>query len=176
MKRLLRVIISVTLLCISLAAIVFFVWPAYQEFSLLRARVQEDKDRLERGQAALAQLREVQEQVLLRQEEFAKIDQAIPQDAGLPALYEHIQQLGSTSGLILNSIDGQAVPGPRLEIVSLVLNVEFAGSYEGLKNFLDAARRSDRILNVSTLNISAAGGENPDNLNISITLSAYAAP
>lgn len=176
MKRLARVIISVTILCISLAGAAFFAWPNYQEFSLLRARVQEDKDRLERGQEALAQLRKVQEEVLSRQEDFAKIDQAIPQDAGLPALYEHIQQLGSASGLILTSIEGQvAAPESDSAIVSLALKAQFAGSYEGLKNFLDEARRSARIFNVSALDISA-GGENPGDLQIVIELFAYAAP
>lgn len=172
MKRIFRIIISVSVLGISLVGVVFLVWPKYQAYSFLKAQVEARKDRLERGERALAQLKKVQEEVDARREDFAKLDEAIPQDAGLPALYEHIQQLASDSGLVLSSIGGQPTEGPVPETSALVFKAEFAGSYEGLKFFLDEARRSSRIFNVDTVNVSAEV-PNSGELKITIELSAY---
>ncbi|MBI2098588.1 MAG: type 4a pilus biogenesis protein PilO [Candidatus Wildermuthbacteria bacterium] len=175
MKKLFRVILSVILLGVSLLGVVFFVWPRYQELASTRAQIDEGKTRLESGQRALAQLREVQKEVFSRQGDFEKIGKAIPQDQGLPVLYEHIQQLGTNSGLILDSIEGRA-QGELIEgVVLLTFNVEFTGSYEALKGFLDAARRSARILNVNALDISS-NPQSPGELQIDVELSAYAAP
>jgi len=175
MKKLFRVILSVILLCVALFGVVFFVWPRYQELSMMRAQVAERKDRLESGQRILTQLRMLEAEVSARQGDFDKTDRAIPQDQGLPALYEHIQQLGTSSGLILNSIGGQAAGELSDGVAVLAFNVEFTGSYGALKSFLDAARRSARILNVSTLDISS-DSQSSGTLKIAVELSAYAAP
>ena len=172
MKRISRIIISISALGISLIGAVFLVWPEYQEYSLLKAQVETREARLEGGERILAELKKAREEVALHQEDFAKIDAAIPQDAGLPVLYEHIQQLGASSGLVLLSIEGERAEGASNEIAVLAFTAQFAGSYEGLKNFLDEANKSARIFNVRTLDVSD-GGENSGELQIDIELFAY---
>ncbi|KKW29543.1 MAG: hypothetical protein UY74_C0071G0006 [Candidatus Kaiserbacteria bacterium GW2011_GWC2_52_8b] len=95
MKRLLRVILSMTLLAVSAIGLVFIVWPRYQELSLLRAQIEASRERLESGQRTLVQLREAEGMVFAHAQDFEKADRAVPKDAGLPVLYEHIQQLGT---------------------------------------------------------------------------------
>lgn len=175
MKRIFRVILSVSLLGVSLIGSVFFVLPSYQEFAALRAQAEERRSRIERGKQALAQMRKVEQEVIAQQENFDKIDEAIPKDTGLPALYEHIQQLGAVSGLVVRSIEGASVEGPSEETVALAFTVNLSGSYEGLKNFLDEARRSARIFNVNTISVSASG-QSAGELQIVIELFAYASP
>ena len=174
MKRIFRVIISLTLFGISLVGAVFLVWPKYEEYASLKAQVRAREARLESGERALAQLAKTQKEVALHQEDFAKIDEAIPKDAGLPVLYEHIQQLGAISGLVLLSIEGDRAQGPVPvdEIAVFVFQAQFKGSYEGLKNFLDATKRSARIFNVSTLDVSA-DSQNSGDLQIDIELFVY---
>lgn len=175
MKRIFRVIISITLVGISLVGAVFLVWPKYQEYALLKAQVRAREARLESGERALAQLAKTQEEVVLHQEDFAKFDAAIPKDAGLPVLYEHIEHLAASSGLVLLSIEGDRTnKGSEDEIAMFTFKAEFAGPYEGLKNFLDATKRSARIFNVSTLDVSA-GSQDSDDLKIDIELFAYEA-
>ena len=172
MKRIFRVIISISVFLISLIGAVFLVWPEYQTYSSLKAQVEAREDRLKSGERTMTQLSKTQEEIALHQEDFAKIDEAIPQNAGLPVLYEHIQQLGVSSGLVLLSIEGQPTDEPTSDIVILAFEVEFKGSYEGLKNFLDEAKKSARIFNVSTLDVSA-DGQNSGELQIGIELFAY---
>ena len=172
MKRIFRIIISVSMLVVALIGAVFLVWPEYREYASLKAQVQTREARLESGESVLAQLKKIKEEVELHEEDFAKIDVAIPKDAGLPVLYEHIQQLGVSSGLVLLSIEGQPTDEPTSDIVILAFEVEFKGSYEGLKNFLDEAKKSARIFNVSTLDVSA-DGQNSGELQIGIELFAY---
>ena len=175
MKRIFRVIISISLLCAFLVGLVFFVLPSYQEFAVLNAQVKEMRSRIEHGRQALTQLRRVDEGISAHQENFIKLERAIPIDAGLPVLYEHIQNMGTTSGLVVVSLEGAPVPGPTEEIVALVFTVNFVGSYEGLKNFLDETKRSARIFNVNTIGVSS----NPEifrELDITIEIFAYAVP
>ncbi len=174
MKSILRIIISISVLGISLIGAIFLVWPEYQEYSSLKAQVETREARLESGERTLAQLAKLQEEAVLHQEDFAKIDVAIPKDAGLPVLYEHIQQLGASSGLVLLSLEGSRAKGSLDEIGVLVFQAQFSGSYEGLKNFLDASKRSARIFNVRTLDISA-GDQDSGELQIGIELLAYEA-
>ena len=186
MKRIFRIIVSISFSGISFIGLVFLVWPEYQEYSSLKAQVASREARLESGDRTLTQLKKLQEEVVLHQEDFAKIDVAIPKDAGLPVLYEHIQQLGASSGLILFSIGGQPAIESVGEVGVLVFTAQLGGSYEGLKNFLDALKKSARIFNVSTLNVStvavsaesedSADGENPGELTIDIELLAYELP
>ena len=175
MKRLFRFILSVILLTVSVLGLVFFVWPRYQEFSAARAEAEARRDRLESGQKALAQLRSIQEEVFARQADFDKLSKAIPQDQGLPVLYEHIQQLGTSSGFILESIEGRIGGELVSGVVVLAFKAEFTGSYAGLKSFLDSIKRSARILYVNTLDISS-DSQNPGVLKIAVELAAYAAP
>jgi len=175
MKRVFRVIISISLLCASLVGLVFFVLPSYEEFAVLSAQVEEMRGRMKHGTQALTQLRRIEEDISAHQENFGKLERAIPTDEGLPILYEHIQQMGATSGLVVLSLEGAPVAGPTEEIVALAFTVHFVGSYEGLKNFLDEAKRSARIFNVNTIEVSVSSqilGE----LEITIEIFAYATP
>jgi len=175
MKKIFRIIISISLFCIALIGVLFLVWPSYEEFSTLRSQVQETKNRLEHGERILAQLKKVEEEVSAHQEDFAKIQEAIPEDAGLPVLYDHIKELGTGSGLILQSIEGQIKEDAESALKKIAFKVEFLGSYEGLKNFLDETRRSARIFNISAITVSA-GSEDPGVLQITMELLAYENP
>lgn len=174
MKRVIRIVVSVILLFAALLGAVFLVWPTYQEFMVLGHEVQERRDRLERGQKALAHLRKTQEEIIARQESFAKIDSAIPEDPQLPALYEHIQRLAASSHLVLTSIESKEGEAPANDVAVYVLKAEFQGSYEGLKTFLGGLKRSERILGVEKLTLSS-DGEASEGLDIDMELSAYAA-
>ena len=130
MKIIFRVIISISLLCGSLVGFVFFVLPSYEEFVVLNAQVKEMRSRIEHGRQALTQLRKIEEDMSAHQGNFNKLERAIPMDEGLPVLYEHIQQMGTASGLVVLSLEGAPVEGPTEEIVALTFPVHFAGSYE----------------------------------------------
>jgi Tfp pilus assembly protein PilO len=176
MSRPFRIIVSISLLFASFIIMVFFVWPAYKEFSELRAQVADRRDRLEFGQSVLAQLRRVQGEVSAHKEDFEKLGRAIPEDSSLPVLYGHIQAVAASSGLVLNSIDGHRASGGSEENATvLIFQVNLVGSYEGLKSFLNASIISGRILNIQTLAVSR-DSQNPGELGISVELAAYAMP
>jgi len=175
MSKTLRVIISTSILGVSLMGAVLLVWPKYQEYSSLKTEVKAIEARVESSERTLAQLKETQKKAVLHQEDFAKIGRAIPKDAGLPVLYEYVQQLGASSGLVLGSLEGKPPKGSPSEIGVIVFTAQFTGSYDALKNFLDAVKKSERIFNVRTLDVSV-GGQNSDELQIDIQLFAYESP
>ena len=129
---------------------------------------------MEQGQHALAELKKVETQVQKHQEDFAKIKQAVPDDVALPALYDHIQQLAASSGLLLKSIQGEERKDPEEELSRLILQTNLTGSYEAFKQFLNAAARSPRLLNVRSLNIASSGDSGM--LEITLEIVAYAKP
>ena len=174
MKKIARILISFALLATSLAGILFWVWPNYQEFSSIKTQIETFKNRLEQGQHALVELKKVETQIQKHQEDFAKIQQAVPHDVALPALYDHIQQLAASSGLLLGSIQGQELKDSEEELSRLVLQTNLAGSYEAFKQFLNAAARSPRLLNVRSLNIASSGDSGT--LQITLEIVAYAKP
>lgn len=172
MTRLFRIIVSVSVLLTSAVGAVFFVWPEYREYAALKAEVKTREARLQSAEKALAQLKKIQAEAVLHREDFAKIETAIPKDAGLPVLFDHLQQLGASSGLVLISLDGEPAKAQANGTDVIVFKAQFAGSYEGLKNFLGEAKKSARIFNVSVLDVSA-GGQDSGDLQIGIELFAY---
>ncbi len=171
-----RIIISLVVLGIALAGIIFLVWPSYQEFASLRTQLRAARERLEQGEEALVKLKAVEVEAQEHEEDFAKIAQAVPKDVALPALYDHVQQLGAASGLQLQSVEGEEQQKkPEQELATLVIRAKFAGSYEGFKQFLNAAQRSTRFLNVRSLNIASSASDSGV-LTLTFELVAYARP
>lgn len=175
MEKIVRVLISLIVLGIALAGAVFLVWPRYQEFSSLRMQVQAARDRLKQGEQTLQALRAVEAKVQEHEEDFAKLAQAVPQDGALPALYDHIQKLGVSSGLLLRSLEGQEQGEQEGRLVALKVRATFSGSYEAFKRFLDATQRSARLLNIDTFTIDGSGSD-PEVLSFTFEIIAYAKP
>lgn len=172
MKRIARILISLVLLGIA-AGIAFFAWRSYQEFSSIRAQLEARRNRLEQGQQALAQLKKTELKVQEHQEDFAKITQAIPSDIALPALYDHIQSLRASTGLLLESIEGAEQQESSDALSRIVVSINVTGSYEAMKQFLRALEISPRFFNVRTLSVhSASDGV----LAVTMELIAYAKP
>ncbi len=103
----------------------------------------------------------------------------MPQDGALPALYDHIQRLGASSGLLLGSIRGEEQKKTEQKkteqaLSTLVIRASFTGSYEGFKQFLNATQRSARFLNVRSLSITSS--DESELLTMTFELVAYAKP
>ena len=175
MRKVVEQFFPIFILVVAVLGGIFFLWPAYEDFSGVNAQVNIQQERLERGQRILTQLVGLQRQIAEGQEEFEKLEQATPSDMQLPAVYDLVQQLAASSGLVLETITTEKteVVGESLEIV--YLKAQLAGSYTGLKNFLDATKRSARILNVGTLHITAAAEPGAQSeLDIEAEITAYA--
>lgn len=176
-----RVVIPSILLIGSFAMGALVLWPNYQEFSDLRTQVQEREERLARGEAALNRLKGIQEEVEAHQKDFEKIDKAIPQETQLPAVYDAIQDLGSSSGVVVQAIEASVstLASEEQRVAGVTLKVELLGTYEGLKNFLSNARSFARILNAQSLAIRDAaivddsGEVTPGLLGIEVEFEAY---
>src|SRR3989344_4960909 len=175
MRKVIEQFLPIFILVVAVLGGVFFLWPAYEDFSGINTQVNIQQERLERGQRVLTQLVALQRQIAERQEEFEKLEYSIPEDMQLPAVYDLIQQLAASSGLVVETITTQSteVAGESLDIVHV--EVQLVGSYAGLKNFLDAAKRSARIVNVGTLHIIAAAQPGAQSaLAIEAEIAAYA--
>lgn len=175
--RSLRIIVSIFLLVASLGLGLLLLWPTYQELSQLRAQVKEVRERLERGEAVVSQLKEVRGQVEMHQEDFAKMSIGVPQEVRLPAVYDLVQDLGSSSGVLVQAIEANTIRGDEEReggVAITELNLQVSGSYEGLKSFLGALRRSARILNVQSVRVDVSETEEGASiLDIAIEMNVY---
>lgn len=141
--------------------------------TVLLAQEQQRRDDLERQLAYLAKLTKKKEDI--GAEALARIDDMLPADAGLPALFAAIEGLGRDSGVSIESINinvssadkksgrgaaAGASPGKALpegvKTVDLTLAVT-AEDYRQLKIFLGNLERSQRLMDAVALNYSPGG-------------------
>jgi len=177
--RFFTIIVPVLLLLVSVMSILFLLVPSFQELAELRGQVKERQGRVVEGEKFLTQVQELKKQIEEREDEFQKIAVGIPLEEELPALYDLVGDLGATSGLVVESIgasERDEGEGKEQGVRTTDIRLELLGSYEGLKNFLTASRRSARILNVQSVNIKGVGGSEAGVrtvLDIQIDLEAY---
>jgi len=176
MIKILGQFLPVVVLGGALAAGAAFLWPAVRDFWAIQEQVRVEEERLERGQQAVQQLRDVQRRIEAQQANFAKLGQAVPDDMQLPATYDLVQQLADSSGLILGSIVSQGAGERPGGAQAVRIDVQLTGTYDGLKAFLRAARSSARVFNVDTLAINVGAGEEGSVLGIQASMLVYARP
>lgn len=153
-----------------------FLWPAYQELAQLQAEVHELEERVSKGGEISARLREVRRQAQGFQEEFDKVDRALPQELSLPGVYHTLEQLGASSGLFLTGVDASTSPFDEQNehIAKTAVSLDFVGSYENARNFMRNTRVSPRLVNVRSVEISSPDSET-GNLTIRVQVEVYTA-
>ncbi len=155
---------SLVILGLFLAAFIVgiaFVWPQYQEFSEVRRQAEIKIEELETFQQYHAKLRMLDEELADYAKEISIIDEALPDDSSLPALYDLFQDITATSGLVLNNLSisensSASATGPNVSLAQASLAVK--GSYEAFKGFLGSLRKSWRILEPTSMSFSSGTG------------------
>jgi len=161
---------TLAFLLVSFVGAAMLLWPNFQEFSELQRQIKEKGGSLEQKQKRIGELTKLQEELHAHEHELRQIDAAVPQDPQMPAVYDMIQSMAASSGLVLKSILSKPAleehPGSSLKTTQMSLSLQ--GSYEGIKQFLSRMKASARVLNMESIKISPAqkGAETPEDLQV----------
>ena len=153
-----RTIAIIVLILMATVVVIFGVWPRYQGYAEDRSAAETLEQELFSREAYFTNLSEMNEQFGQYEGEIAKILAAIPEDPMLPALYQFMQQLSASSGLVMGSVDvtpGTA-SGDNIEAKPIEISLSLAGSYEAFKAFLANIETFPRILEIRSVNFAAA--------------------
>jgi Tfp pilus assembly protein PilO len=158
---------------ITLVLIFSLVLPAYKKLLIVQTEIKAKEIELKDYENLLTKLNEISGQIESKKEELAKISSALPKDPSLPALFDFLQKLASTSGLSLGKINIEgsiSIPEkPRLKETRF--GIELSGKYPDFHNFLSALEKSARLIEVERILISQSE-ETKSNL-ITLTLKVY---
>jgi len=164
--------IAAALLLIALALVFFVVWPAFAKWNGARAD-------LAMMRAENQAITEALDLVVGFDEaenfaEVAKLQQAMPQDAGTQELLVTLENMATTSGLLLSAVDFSAKQSAAEKLINLdasqqaatsasglakiTISVELTGSYSAFKTFLQSLEKNIRVLNVNKITFSKIAG------------------
>ncbi len=148
-------------LLVAVALIFFFLWPLFQEFELARQNLANKRIELENKENYLNKLNQLSRQLEDYQEELNIILAALPSSPSLPSLFNHLQQLASEAGLILEDIGSFAtVPSESMaNLQKTSFSVTLSGTYSAFKTFLLSAEKSSRLITVESISFSRVGDE-----------------
>lgn len=167
-----------------IAVVVFFVIPLYEDINLMKAHIGEKKDvvfklkklveKIERWQIVLAE----------EKDNIDRIDLSLPQNKDLSNLIVSLENLGSASGISLQSVDVKSASkrrslrsgdGAQKGFNSIDLVLELNGSYPAFKVFLSKLESNIRIFDVKSISFGAIEDESniSGEFNFSISGTAY---
>lgn len=175
--RIFEVVLPILFLAGAVLGGVFLLWPKYQNFADMQEAITEREERIQRGENLLVQLRDQKRQVEERQEDFARLEVAIPEDAALPGLYHDLQRLGGESGLVLSEITSEQEPVQEgnAQLSETMISLELEGSYAGVKRFIEQVHVFQRMLNVQSI-VLEIGDEETGTLLLNAAVAAYSIP
>jgi len=172
-----KFVFLILLLATAVLGGILFAFPKYQMLVDVREAVKEREERVQRGEAVLVKLRNLQREAEKRQEDFAKIDTAIPEETALPKIYHELQLLGAQSGLVLSSIASsrEKIGEGAAAVEKTTIQLQLQGSYEGVKNFLQQVKSSERMFNAQSVLLDAQDETTGTGaLKLQISIAAYA--
>jgi len=164
-----RTTIGVMLIGTSVIVGAIVLWPMYQGFMVLQQDIERKRVTLDEKESYIEKLATLESELKNYSAEVEKINAAIPESRGIPALFHFIQGMTSTSGLVLRSIEAPKieVAFPNSDIVVTSVSIDTSGSYAALKEFLRQARASAEMIEITSLSF---GDPDPDTGGFSHTI------
>ena len=158
-----RLILPIVFIFISVIGAAFFILPRYQDLAEVRDDIKEREERVEEGDRTLAQLREFRRLVEAHEEQFEKLEKAVPRQTALPAVYHSLQEISIVSGVVLLSVSDTSEDVQRKDFVieNTTISFEVMGPYEGMKSFLQQIKNSPRVFNVVSVDMAVTEKELP---------------
>lgn len=144
--------VSIGLWGLSLIVIVFWTWPSWQEYSSTKEALRFQETELQSRENYFAQLASVNQQLQTYAKELARLDAALPASTSLPELYDTLQDIAASSGLVLTAVS--AVVSEETDPKEIEVSLTLEGSYAGLKEFLEGVQTSSRFLAVQSLDLA----------------------
>jgi len=163
-----RILVSIILFILTILIVIFLLWPGYLKFQNLQAQIKNKEVELQYKGEYYKELSSLQEKLNNYQEEFSKIDSA------LPSFYNFLQKVASENGLVLESIGTFSTKNlaEKTDIKETSLNsVKLVGSYSSFKNFLTALEKNSRMISIEDISFSTP--QEGESFDFDITMKIY---
>lgn len=162
------------LLSILVLGIVYFVRPKYQEFTDLRARVEEKKLELQNKKEYFSQLAELSQKLNEYEPQLTKIKSALPPEPRAYNLLEFFEKESSINGLILENVNLEGVTSIKdSDIKKISISLSLSGTYPSFKNLLSTIQNNARLIEVESISFSSPEKGQIFSLNLEIRTHSY---
>lgn len=152
-------------LFMSILAVIFFavfvIKPTLQKMSELVKEINDKKELSSQLEAKIASLSTAQDQYRRNSDKFYLLDEAIPKSPKLMEALKIIEKLASDNTLAIQSITMSSLPDENIVAAAgsaerklITLNVELAGNYLSLRQFVESLIESRRMILVEQVNFS----------------------
>lgn len=128
---------------------VFWVWPALQEYSVTKESFGVLNAELQSRQNYFSELASLNTELQKQEEGLLRLDAALPNTPALPQLYDALQDIAASSGLVLSAVSSVVQEDTKPKTVEASVTLE--GSYAGLKEFLKGVQQSSRLMALQSL-------------------------
>lgn len=139
------------------AVSVFLVLPKYQATEGFSGQIEEKRLLLQQQEDYYRKLGELEEKLKGYEESMEKVNTALPEDAGIPDLYNFLQRASSENGLILDNAGTFTLSGAKKEgeVGEAQVNFSVTGSYSSMKKFLNALEKSARLIELKGISFTS---------------------
>jgi len=168
-----RVIITIFLGLGAVVMGVFLLWPMVQEFSRVERELEQYTVALSGKEKYVSKLAMLAQQLDTKKEAIQKIETAIPDNTSIPALFDLLQKMGISSGLVVTEIGTSVKEDDPIEsnLVTTTVSLQAIGSYNTLKTFIAQAKSSAQLLEITSISFGGGGaGELPGQEQFGFTL------
>ena len=192
------VIISVTYITLIVVGILFGINPLLVGVRTKQANLQTEYDRYRNAQLKLDQLNQLTQYKSDVDNAKTVINTAIPQTLDQDKLILSLEKMVADQNLKLNGLTTAsgdaaaataasataktakpATPAPKPlaatlnKLFSIQVTMDVSGSYADVNNLLVAIEKVDRIMTITSINLTAATGTTTDSINATIALTAF---
>ncbi len=176
MSRLIPIISILILLALILGGY-FFWWPEYQKFNEKKLELGRKDAEIKQKEEHLSGLESISAKLSEYTDAISKIDNALPTDPSVAALYYFFLKASSENGLILvshNFGELYTLVAPTERVQKMPFSITLSGSYPAFKNFLSTIYNNVRLFEVDSISFSSPPeGESLFTFNLRLRTHAY---
>lgn len=156
-----RILAITFLLFLCLLFAVYFLFPKYADFKLLKEKVSEKESLSQEGKAYFSNLENISKNLKEYEEAVKKINSALPEKPLDTTLLSFLQKKSSENGLVLENLGQVEAFGTEAEEeVPLIKESHFSlslvGSLSSFENFLRTLEKSSRMIEVENFSLRGA--------------------
>ncbi|MBI2642337.1 MAG: type 4a pilus biogenesis protein PilO [Candidatus Wildermuthbacteria bacterium] len=161
----------IALFALAVLVLVFWTWPKLQRYSLALEALGVLNSELESRENYFSELASLNSELKKQEEGLSRLDAALPNAPALPQLYDAVQDIAASSGLVLSSVSSVVQDDAKLKNIDV--NVTLLGTYAALKEFLKGVQQSSRLMMVQSLDFKTPKEGSRFEFHITLRASSY---
>lgn len=164
---------NIIIICLASSLImgIFFIFPKYESYGLLKGQIKLKQNELNFRKEYLDQLYQTSKKLDDYQDKLIIIDSALPKEPSLPNLFNFLQMSASQNGLVVRNIFSLgSVFLEESSLKSTNIGITLSGPYSSLQGLVEKLEKSSRLIEIQSIDFQkpAKGKIFDFNLNIKV--------